>query len=361
MSSNTAWPIDNVPLASLGPDGTVVQASAAWRASVGAGADWREIFDDAQLRGFTALREGGECVVALRSNAGVKLLVKAISSSDSVVVATGTDVSGIVAERDSLRENLEFMSFQATTSSMFSNVLEAAPVILWSADTAGVITMIDGAGLERVQQVPKLGENMFERPTSEGQKEAIRRACAGDRCVSTDELAPDVYFETWHLPLRDDSGAPSGVIGLSIDVSERVRKERENARQLEQIATQRDLIRSLGCPVLQVDDDILCVPLIGEITEKRGVEIADSLLAGIGRFNARFAILDITGVDAMDGPAADGLLRIVWAARLLGVETVLSGVSPAIAQMLVSVGANLGNLYSTRSIRDAMLRCRSVR
>jgi rsbT co-antagonist protein RsbR len=272
------------------------------------------------------------------------------------VASLEADVRALVQERDSLREDLEFLSFQTQLLSTFTKVMQTAPVILWSADTSGILTMHHGAGLERIGKAPQLGTKLFEHATEE-QKAAIRGALAGERCVLTEEPISGVFFETWHMPLRDERERVIGVLGLSIDVTERVQRERENARQLELIARQSDTIRTLACPTLHVGDEILCVPIVGTITEARASEISDHLLTEIIRVSARYAILDLTGVDHVDTSTVAALFRVVNAARVVGVETIVSGVTPAIAQTVVSLQVDLTSLRTVRTLRDALAYC----
>jgi rsbT co-antagonist protein RsbR len=87
----------------------------------------------------------------------------------------------------------------------------------------------------------------------------------------------------------------------------------------------------------------------------------EHLLEAIVREQARFAILDLTGVEGMDTSTVHHVLRLFGAARTLGVDGVLSGASPSVAQTIVSLGVNLDGLRMVRTLHDALAWCLKTR
>lgn len=122
----------------------------------------------------------------------------------------------------------------------------------------------------------------------------------------------------------------------------------EQARLLTELEQQRDLIREMSVPVLPVTDHILVMPLIGALDSARLVQIQAQALGQIEITRARRLLLDITGVPVVDTQVAQGLIRVVQAARLLGAEVVLVGIRPEVAQSIVGLGVDLSGV-STRS------------
>ena len=163
------------------------------------------------------------------------------------------------------------------------------------------------------------------------------------------------------MPLRNENNEPDGVLGLAIDATHRVQADRQLALKTKVIEEQIATIRDLASPIIKVWDEVLCLPIIGAVDASRASEMMENLLESIVREEARFAILDLTGVAAMDTSTVHHILRIFGAARTLGVEGVLSGVQPAVAQTVVSLGIDLDSLRMVRTLHDALAWCLKTR
>ena len=85
----------------------------------------------------------------------------------------------------------------------------------------------------------------------------------------------------------------------------------------------------------------------------------NSLLESIEQTQSRCVIIDVTGVEVVDTKTADYLLRVMRAASLLGSRCVLTGLSSAIAQTLVEIGADLGDVRTLRNIKEGLKDCLS--
>jgi rsbT co-antagonist protein RsbR len=130
----------------------------------------------------------------------------------------------------------------------------------------------------------------------------------------------------------------------------------EKQTLLDEIASQQAVIREMGVPVLPVSADTLVMPLVGEIDGERLRIIQAQALAAIERSRARTLLIDLTGVAVVDSHVAEGLLRTVQAAHLLGTTPVLIGISPEVAQSLVSLGIDLGDVKTAASLQSALAR-----
>ncbi|MFJ1807993.1 MULTISPECIES: STAS domain-containing protein [unclassified Streptomyces] len=107
-------------------------------------------------------------------------------------------------------------------------------------------------------------------------------------------------------------------------------------------------------PVIRLWDGIVAVPLIGTLDSARSQVVMETLLESVVDQQARFAILDITGVPMVDSLVAQHLMKTVAAVRLMGAECVVSGIRPAIAQTIVHLGLDLGNVVTRSSLADAL-------
>ena len=147
------------------------------------------------------------------------------------------------------------------------------------------------------------------------------------------------------------------IFGVAMDATDRLRTERELRDKLEVIERQSSTIRALATPVIQVWDEVLCLPVIGIVDSARTAEMMQGLLESIVREQARYAIVDLTGVEVVDTSTADHLIQLFRAARVLGVEGILCGIRPAVAQTVVALGLELGSVRTMRSLRDALKWC----
>lgn len=117
---------------------------------------------------------------------------------------------------------------------------------------------------------------------------------------------------------------------------------------------QADALRELATPVMPLAEDVIAMPLIGEIDPTRGQQILDALLVGIAEARARIAIIDITGVRHLDRGGAQALLRAAQAIELLGATAVLTGIRPGIARTLVALEVDLGALVVRSTLREGI-------
>ena len=157
--------------------------------------------------------------------------------------------------------------------------------------------------------------------------------------------------------MRNAQGDVTSVIGLSLDTTEARRVERELRDQLDVVSRQRQVIQDLSTPILQIWDGVLALPMIGVIDSMRTAEVMDSLLAAVVRDRARFALLDLTGVEAVDTKTASYLIDLVRAIRLLGAEGVITGIRPSVAQTIVLLGVELNEITTLGNLRAGLRHC----
>ncbi|MHB9848433.1 STAS domain-containing protein [Streptomyces sp. Tue6028] len=122
----------------------------------------------------------------------------------------------------------------------------------------------------------------------------------------------------------------------------------------ELIDRQRLQLLEVATPVIKLWDGVVAVPLIGTLDSARSQVVMESLLDAVVSQQARFAILDITGVPTVDSLVAQHLMKTVAAARLMGAECIVSGIRPAIAQTIVHLGIDLGSVITRASLADAL-------
>ena len=174
------------------------------------------------------------------------------------------------------------------------------------------------------------------------------------------------------LELASSEDALTGLeMGINFLIVDLRQIERENSEQREVLlAQQRELeaklvtieqqaaaIRELTTPVMEIWDDVLVLPVVGVVDTRRSMDIMSSLLERIVERQSKCVIIDITGVEMVDTKTADYLLKVVRAAGLLGTRCVLTGLSPAVAQTLVEIGADMSEVRTLRNLKAGLLDC----
>jgi anti-anti-sigma regulatory factor/DNA-binding NarL/FixJ family response regulator len=152
--------------------------------------------------------------------------------------------------------------------------------------------------------------------------------------------------EKWQMARRADALRITN-ISISGDLDEKLALIEEQKRSLTRMAT----------PILQIWDGILTVPVIGAVDAHRAEDIKENLLQSIVRTKSRYAILDFTGVDALDASTVDHFLQIIQSVQLLGAQCVVSGILPAMAQKMVEIGVDPARLTTRADLQDALKSC----
>jgi len=122
----------------------------------------------------------------------------------------------------------------------------------------------------------------------------------------------------------------------------------------EVILRQTDEISEISTPVIRVWDGILALPIIGTLDSARTQIVMENLWQEIVDTGSSIAILDISGVPAVDSLVAQHLIKTVSATRLMGAECIISGIRPEIAQTVVHLGIDLSNIITKSTLASAL-------
>lgn len=155
------------------------------------------------------------------------------------------------------------------------------------------------------------------------------------------------------VPVRASGGRTLAAL-VARDHAEAARFEEELQRRFLQ---QEALSASTSTPIIQVWDDIVTMPVVGLVDSVRAADMKTALLELVSRTGARFAIVDLTGVDTVDTATADHLLKVMRAVQLLGARCVITGIQPSVAQIIVGLGLDLQDVITLRSLREGLRFC----
>ena len=170
-------------------------------------------------------------------------------------------------------------------------------------------------------------------------------------------LLRDVLARSLFEKYRKDFGLLSRVLDAYEPAANRIAntvavsfvQERERI-----IRQQADAIRELSTPVLQVRERLLILPIIGVIDPQRARQLTEQLLAAIRTHRAKVVVIDITGAPDVDEAVANHLVRTVDASRLMGASVIITGLSPEIAQTLVTIGVDLSKMNTIGDLQGGL-------
>jgi len=120
------------------------------------------------------------------------------------------------------------------------------------------------------------------------------------------------------------------------------------------IRQQQDAIRELSTPVLPVRERLLVLPIIGVLDAERAQQLTEQLLTGIRTHRAKVVVMDITGAPDIDETVANHLVQTVDASRLMGASVIITGLSPKIAQTLVTIGVDLSKMNTIGDLQGGL-------
>ncbi|MBV2355550.1 STAS domain-containing protein [Streptomyces sp. J2-1] len=122
----------------------------------------------------------------------------------------------------------------------------------------------------------------------------------------------------------------------------------------EIISSQAEQLLELSTPVVKLWDGVVGVPLVGTLDSARTQVVMEKLLQTLVDSDSTQAIIDITGVPTVDTQVAQHLLKTVVAARMMGAQCTISGIRPQIAQTIVALGIEFGDIPTNASLADAL-------
>jgi rsbT co-antagonist protein RsbR len=243
-------------------------------------------------------------------------------------IASGTFRKDLLPETELRKQSVELMGL-IINASRSGNITEITnpewkPVLDFLTATSKTRAAQGFSPTETATFVFSLKQPIFTR---------LRKEAGSNASILADEI--------WTATILTDK--------LGLYTAEAYTKGRE-----EIIRRQQMELLELSTPVIKIWEGILVLPLIGTLDSSRTQIVMESLLQSIVDTNSAIAIIDITGVPAVDTLVAQHLLKTVSAARLMGAQCIISGIRPQIAQTMVHLGVEFGDIVTKASLADAL-------
>ncbi len=126
------------------------------------------------------------------------------------------------------------------------------------------------------------------------------------------------------------------------------------AANLDAIGRHQAAIRELSTPVIRVYEKVLLLPLVGALDSHRAHQVMEAVLLNVVEAQARCIIIDIAGVPVVDTRVADHLLKTTAAVRLLGAQTILTGITAQVARTMVQLGVDVSSMHTVSRLSDGI-------
>ncbi len=259
----------------------------------------------------------------------------------------------------------------STSEGFLSEILNAIPSGIFVTDLEQNVLVINQAAAEMIGRrqcdcFDRKCYELFNTPMC-GTKDCTCLKSRETKDVNSGQTVlmvgeKEIPIEYASRPLKNIHGDVIGCVEHFIDISERLEKEKIILEQQEKLLKKReeaishlqDEILKLSTPVIEVWDGVIALPLIGTLDSHRARIAMEWLLEAIERTRAPFVIIDITGVPTVDAEVANHILQTVDAARLMGSEAILTGISPVIARTIAQLGVNMGDITVRGRMTDAL-------
>ncbi len=252
-----------------------------------------------------------------------------------------------------------------------SEIINAITSGIFVTDLENNILMINPAGARMVGKSPgdcfdRKCYDIFDTPMCRSEQCTCKLSTSnntvnhGETMLRVD--GREIPIEFTSRPLRNHKGDIIGCVENFIDISERLEKDRIIMEQKEGLLKKReedirhlqDEILELSTPVIEVWDGIVALPLVGTLDSHRAHIAMQRLLESIEYTRSSFVIIDITGVPTVDSEVASHVLQTAGAVRLMGCETILTGVGPHIARVISEGDVDLDNIIVRARMTDGL-------
>ncbi|MGG1631515.1 STAS domain-containing protein [Rossellomorea sp. NRS-1567] len=125
-------------------------------------------------------------------------------------------------------------------------------------------------------------------------------------------------------------------------------------QQNDQLALVHTAMDELSAPIVPIADKIAILPLVGEINTHRSSSVMDTALKKSSELQLDYLFIDISGVAIMDTMISHNIYQIVNALKMMGVQSVLTGIRPEVAHTLGNLGITFDDLKTSSSLKKAL-------
>jgi rsbT co-antagonist protein RsbR len=123
---------------------------------------------------------------------------------------------------------------------------------------------------------------------------------------------------------------------------------------MNRLSSQASLIRELSAPVITLTNNVGLLPLIGEIDTTRARSLMESTLTQCVQEGINTLVLDLSGVVMVDTMVAHQIFKLMDALKLVGIQSVMTGIRPEVAQTAVQLGLDFSGIMTAGNLQNVI-------
>jgi PAS domain S-box-containing protein len=284
-----------------------------------------------------------------------------VTYTSSPIKMNGEIVGAVLSFRD-ITERKRAEAALQQSERLYRFLAEAIPQQVWTARADGALDYVNQRVLDyfdrTLEQILGWGwQEMVHPEDLQTCNERWARSLKTGEIYSIEFRLRRSSDETyrWHLgralPMLDSDGKITRWFGTNTDIEEQKRLE----EKLAELSRQREqMLEEVSTPVVPVWRGVLALPLIGSLDTLRMQRATEAALSAVTRTGAAAIIIDITGARIVDSHAVANLGNLVLALKLVGAETIVTGVGAHASQTLVRLGVDLTGMRTSRTFAEAL-------
>ncbi|MGI2328720.1 STAS domain-containing protein [Planococcus sp. YIM B11945] len=120
------------------------------------------------------------------------------------------------------------------------------------------------------------------------------------------------------------------------------------------LKSQQEMINELSSPVIPIKTGVGILPLVGDIDTHRAKVILETALEQSVKQKLHTLFIDLSAVAIIDTMVAQQLFQLMTSLKIIGVQSVLSGIRPEIAQTAITLGISFKDIKIHANLMRAL-------
>ena len=120
------------------------------------------------------------------------------------------------------------------------------------------------------------------------------------------------------------------------------------------LANQKQMIYELSSPVIPIKKGVGILPLVGDIDTHRAKIILETALEQSIKQELDTLYIDLSAVAIIDTMVAQQIFQVMSSLKIIGVQSVLSGIRPEIAQTAITLGIDFKDIKVHANLMRAL-------